>query len=104
MMQPFLQKFFPSVLRKMASAERNTYCAYNSQVLTMFTSSLYLAGLASSLVASPVTRAMGRKATMVLGGFTFFTGALVNGVAMSISMLILGRILLGLGLGFTTQV
>ncbi|KAF8404594.1 hypothetical protein HHK36_009481 [Tetracentron sinense] len=102
-MEPFLHKFFPTVLRKMASAKKNYYCIYDSQVLTAFTSSLYIAGLAASLVAGRLTRAMGRKATMVLGGCTFFTGAAINGGAVNISMLILGRILLGFGVGFTNQ-
>ncbi|KAF9625272.1 hypothetical protein IFM89_020858 [Coptis chinensis] len=90
-MEPFLRKFFPSILRKMEEAKRNTYCVYDSEVLTAFTSSLYLAGLASSLVASYITRVMGRKATMVLGGCTFFIGAAINGAAMNVAMLILGR-------------
>ncbi|OUZ99334.1 Sugar/inositol transporter [Macleaya cordata] len=102
-MPPFLRKFFPSVLRKMADASQNTYCVYDSQVLTLFTSSLYIAGLASCLVASRVTRSMGRKATMVLGGCTFLIGAAINGAAVNIAMLILGRIMLGFGVGFTNQ-
>ncbi|KAI3985512.1 hypothetical protein MKX01_033826 [Papaver californicum] len=44
-MPPFLEKFFPSVLKKMADATQSTYCAYDSQILTLFTSSLYLSGL-----------------------------------------------------------
>ncbi|KAL5721867.1 Sugar transport protein 5 [Ranunculus cassubicifolius] len=102
-MEPFLKKFFPSVWRRMGSAKRNTYCVYNSQVLTAFTSSLYIAGFFSSLVASRVTRTMGRKATMVLGGCTFLIGAAINGAAVNVEMLIVGRILLGFGVGFTNQ-
>ena len=99
-MVPFLRKFFPSVLRKAAEAKTNIYCVYDSQVLTAFTSSLYIAGLAASLVASRLTAILGRRNTMVLGGCTFLAGAAINGGAM----LILGRILLGLGVGFTNQV
>ncbi|XP_042492766.1 sugar transport protein 5-like isoform X2 [Macadamia integrifolia] len=102
-MEPFLRKFFPSVLRKMKATEKNLYCVFDSQVLTSFTSSLYIAGLAASLVASRLTRALGRRATMVLGGCTFFIGAVINGAAVNIAMLILGRILLGFGVGFTNQ-
>ncbi|XP_018806846.2 sugar transport protein 5 [Juglans regia] len=102
-MVPFLRKFFPSVLRKAAEAKTNIYCVFDSQVLTSFTSSLYIAGLASSLVASRLTAAIGRKNTMVLGGCTFLTGAAINGGAANIAMLILGRILLGFGVGFTNQ-
>ncbi|KDP41373.1 hypothetical protein JCGZ_15780 [Jatropha curcas] len=102
-MAPFLKKFFPSVLRKASEAKTNMYCAYDSQVLTAFTSSLYIAGLFSSLVASRLTTKLGRKNTMVLGGCTFLAGAAMNGGAANIAMLILGRILLGFGVGFTNQ-
>ncbi|GAB2271230.1 Sugar transport protein 5 [Dionaea muscipula] len=102
-MEPFLQKFFPSILRKAADVKTNVYCVYDSQVLTAFTSSLYIAGLVASLVASRLTATFGRKFTMLLGGCTFFVGAAINGGAQNIAMLILGRIFLGFGVGFTNQ-
>ncbi|XAR62162.1 hypothetical protein NMG60_11016803 [Bertholletia excelsa] len=102
-MRPFLHKFFPSILRKQAEAKTNVYCVYDSEVLTAFTSSLYIAGLAASLVASRLTAAMGRRNIMVLGGLTFLIGASINGGAENVAMLIFGRILLGFGVGFTNQ-
>lgn len=103
-MVPFLKKFFPSILKKAAEAKTNMYCVYNSNTLTAFTSSLYIAGLASSLVASRLTAALGRRNIMVLGGCLFFTGGAINGGAKDVAMLIVGRILLGFGVGFTNQV
>lgn len=104
-MDPFLEKFFPSVLRKKRdSATTNQYCQYDSQTLTMFTSSLYLAALISSLVASTVTRKFGRKLSMLFGGVLFCSGAIINGSAKNILMLIIGRVFLGFGIGFTNQV
>ena len=41
---------------------------------------------------------------MILGGFAYIAGAAVSGAAVNVSMAILGRALLGVGLGFTTQV
>lgn len=102
-MRPFLHKFFPSILKKAAEAKTNVYCVYDSQVLTAFTSSLYLAGLAASLVASRITAALGRRNIMVVGGCTFLVGAAINGGAENIAMLIVGRLLLGFGVGFTNQ-
>ncbi|CAI0406891.1 unnamed protein product [Linum tenue] len=103
-MDSFLRDFFPSVYRKKhADATVNQYCQYDSQTLTMFTSSLYLAALLSSIVASTVTRVFGRKLSMLFGGLLFFAGALVNGFAKAVWMLILGRILLGFGIGFANQ-
>ncbi|ESW08239.1 hypothetical protein PHAVU_009G030600 [Phaseolus vulgaris] len=102
-MVPFLKKFFPEILRKAASSEVNMYCVYDSQVLTLFTSSLYLAGLITSLAASRVTMTLGRRNIILIGGTIFFVGGALNGGAENIPMLILGRILLGFGVGFTNQ-
>ncbi|KAJ1388075.1 Sugar/inositol transporter [Sesbania bispinosa] len=103
-MDPFLLKFFPSVYRKKHNDKStNEYCQYDSQTLTMFTSSLYLAALLSSLVASTVTRKFGRKLSMLFGGLLFLVGALINGFAQHVWMLIVGRILLGFGIGFANQ-
>lgn len=103
-MESFLQSFFPNVLRRMAAAKQDEYCIFDSQALTAFTSSLYLAGLFSALVAGRVTRALGRQAVMLLGGAMFFVGAVLNAAAVNILMLILGRLFLGVGVGFTNQV
>ncbi|XP_025824600.1 sugar transport protein MST1-like isoform X2 [Panicum hallii] len=102
-MEPFLRRFFPQVLRRMAAAKGNEYCLYDSQTLTAFTSSLYVAGLVASLVASRVTAAMGRQAVMLMGGALFFAGGAMTGAAVNIAMLIVGRMLLGFGVGFTNQ-
>ncbi|KAF3778791.1 Sugar carrier protein C [Nymphaea thermarum] len=103
-MDPFLIRFFPSVYRKMhADRSQNQYCKFDSQLLTTFTSSLYVAGLIASFFASTVTRTFGRKPSMLFGGLTFLVGAAVNGAAKDVAMLIIGRILLGIGVGFANQ-
>nr|CAM12257.1 hypothetical protein [Populus tremula x Populus tremuloides] len=102
-MPSFLRKFFPSVYHKQQDSITNKYCQYDSQTLTMFTSSLYLAALLASLVASIVTRKYGRKLSMLFGGLLFCAGAIINGFAKAVWMLILGRILLGFGIGFANQ-
>ncbi|CDY36072.1 BnaC03g41260D [Brassica napus] len=102
-MEPFLEEFFPHVYKKMKSAHENEYCRFDSELLTLFTSSLYLAALVSSLFASTITRIFGRKWSMFLGGFTFFVGSAFNGFAQNIAMLLIGRILLGFGVGFANQ-
>ena len=59
-MPTFLEKFFPSVYRKEESDKStNQYCKFDSKILTLFTSSLSLTALASSLVASYATRRFG---------------------------------------------
>ncbi|CAL9080440.1 unnamed protein product [Musa textilis] len=103
-MNPFLKKFFPEVFRKKeGDKSTNQYCKFDSQLLTTFTSSLYLAALVASFFASTVTRVFGRKWSMLCGGLTFLVGAALNGAAQDVLMLILGRILLGIGVGFANQ-
>ncbi|CAL9074595.1 unnamed protein product [Musa textilis] len=103
-MDSFLEKFFPAVYRKQKQETvTNQYCKFDSQTLTLFTSSLYLAALIASFFASSVTRAFGRRNSMLGGGATFLAGAAINGSAKNIAMLIIGRILLGIGVGFANQ-
>ncbi|XP_058728332.1 sugar transport protein 10-like [Vicia villosa] len=104
-MDEFLIKFFPSVYKKMKDETHETsqYCKFDDQLLTLFTSSLYLAALIASFFAATTTRAWGRKASMFIGGFFFLVGALLNGLAVNIEMLIIGRLFLGLGVGFCNQ-
>jgi len=105
-MEPFLMKFFPSVYKQMKdeSENQNQYCKFDNQLLTLFTSSLYLAALVASFFASTTTRKLGRRASMLAGGLFFLVGSLLNGFAMNIEMLIIGRIFLGFGVGFCNQV
>ncbi|EMS57942.1 Sugar carrier protein C [Triticum urartu] len=103
-MNPFLKKFFPEVYnKKQMKGSANQYCKYDNQLLQTFTSSLYLAALVSSFFAATVTRVVGRKWSMFTGGLTFLIGAALNGAAENIAMLIVGRILLGVGVGFANQ-
>lgn len=102
-MNGFLEKFFPVVYKNKMHAHENNYCKYNNQGLAAFTSSLYLAGLVASLVASPVTRKYGRRGSIICGGLSFIIGATLDASAVNLAMLILGRIMLGVGIGFGNQ-
>ncbi|KAG8381555.1 hypothetical protein BUALT_Bualt06G0133800 [Buddleja alternifolia] len=103
-MEPFLKKFFPGVYSKMENDPNiSNYCKFDSQLLTSFTSSLYISGLIASFFASRVTRDCGRKPSIITGGVAFLVGAALGGAAYNIYMLILGRLLLGVGVGFANQ-
>ncbi|KAK9141805.1 hypothetical protein Syun_011205 [Stephania yunnanensis] len=93
----------PKRVREEGTLHENNYCKYNNQGLAAFTSSLYLAGLVASLVASPVTRNYGRRVSIICGGISFLIGAALNAAAVNLVMLILGRIMLGVGIGFGNQ-
>ncbi|KAJ6962503.1 hypothetical protein NC652_001229 [Populus alba x Populus x berolinensis] len=79
-MDVFLKDFFPDVYQKESSvkASDDQYCKFDSQILTLFTSSLYLAALVSSIGASMATR-------------------------KNVVMLIVGRLFLGFGIGCANQ-
>ncbi|KAJ6774874.1 SUGAR TRANSPORT PROTEIN 11 [Salix purpurea] len=104
-MDTFLKQFFPSVYRQEHEIrdDGNMYCKFNSHLLTLFTSSLYLAALVASFFSSTVTRLFGRKISMLFGGLVFLLGAIINGAAVNVAMLIIGRLLLGIGVGFANQ-
>ncbi|KAK6132220.1 hypothetical protein DH2020_034040 [Rehmannia glutinosa] len=64
------------VYRKMKEdKEISNYCKFDSQLLTSFTSSLYIAGLISSFFAALVTRDYGRKPSIIIGGVAYMVGA-----------------------------
>ncbi|KAJ8560777.1 hypothetical protein K7X08_022637 [Anisodus acutangulus] len=102
-MDEFLRKFFYSVYLKKQHVHENNYCKYNNHLLAAFTSSLYLAGLVASLIASPITRNHGCRASILCGGISFFVGAILNAFAVNLGMLLFGRIMSGVGIGFGNQ-
>jgi MFS family permease len=107
-MNDFLEKFFPVVVvnkeLEYESGKGNLYCQYNNQHLQAYTSSLYLVGFASTLVAAPITRLYGRKTSILIAGISFLIGVVLKTSAQNLAMLVLGRVLYGWGLGFSNQV
>ncbi|KAL5993417.1 Hexose carrier protein hex6 [Asimina triloba] len=105
-MDSFLEEFFPDVYRNMHKPEynRSLYCKFDSQLLTAFSSLLYVAGLFSSFVAARTTRDYGRKKSMFIGSIAFLLGSVISGAAVNLIMLLAGRLLLGAGVGFAAQV
>ncbi|CAA6659155.1 unnamed protein product [Spirodela intermedia] len=102
-MDDFLEKFFPEVYVRKHRAKEDNYCKYDNHTLQLFTSSLYLAALVSSFFASRMCTKLGRKPTMQAASLFFLVGVLLNAFAVNIEMLIVGRILLGIGVGFANQ-
>ncbi|KAI5678420.1 hypothetical protein M9H77_09370 [Catharanthus roseus] len=103
-MDEFLIKFFPEVYEKEKhNIHSSNYCTFDSHLLQLFTSSLYLAALLASFAASAITKALGRKVSIMFGGSVFLIGAIINAAAINVAMLIIGRLLLGVGIGFGNQ-
>ncbi|KAG5394471.1 hypothetical protein IGI04_024434, partial [Brassica rapa subsp. trilocularis] len=102
-MDDFLMKFFPAVYERKKQAHEDNYCKYDNQFLQLFTSSLYLAALVASFFASATCSKLGRKPTMQLASVFFLIGVGLASGAANMYMLIMGRILLGFGVGFGNQ-
>ncbi|KAI8004843.1 Sugar transport protein 8 [Camellia lanceoleosa] len=102
-MDDFLIKFFPKVHERKLHAKEDNYCKYDNQLLQLFTSSLYLAALIASFGASKACRIFGRKPTILVASLFFIGGAGFSALAEHKWMLILGRILFGIGVGFGNE-
>ncbi|URD80961.1 Sugar transport protein [Musa troglodytarum] len=90
-MDDFLEEFFPGVYARKHKAKEDNYCKYDNQGLQLFTSSLYLAALVSSFVASKLCTKHGRRLTMQAASVFFLAGVVLNAAARNIAMLIIGR-------------
>ncbi|KAM1354188.1 hypothetical protein ACFX2H_033574 [Malus domestica] len=101
--EAFLRKFFPSAFKEREADNENMYCKPHNHLMILFTSSVYIAAMVSALVASPVTRAFGRNISMSISGATYLIGAILSAAAVNAVMLIIGRIFLGIGIGFALQ-
>ncbi|OVA12575.1 Sugar/inositol transporter [Macleaya cordata] len=99
-MDDFLLKFFPAVYEKKQRVNENDYCMFENQFIHLFTSSVYLAAHVSSFFASMVFSKMGRKITMLVASAFYTIGTVLISVARSLEQLIIGRVLLGFGVGF----
>ncbi|KAA8527580.1 hypothetical protein F0562_034705 [Nyssa sinensis] len=102
-MDDFLVKFFPAVHERKLHAKEDNYCKYDDQYLQLFTSSLYLAALVASFGASKACTLFGRKPTIIVASVFFLVGAGFSAGAESKWILILGRILFGIGVGFGNE-
>eukprot|EP00250_Pteridium_aquilinum_P007161 c16942_g2_i1 orf=234-1619(+) len=102
-MEDFLVKFYPSVYKSEHSVQQNNYCKYNNQVFQLYTSCLYIAALIATFAAGSITRRRGHKSTMLMAGMFYIVGTILGVAAQDLVMLILGRVLLGCGLGFANQ-
>ncbi|PIA30735.1 hypothetical protein AQUCO_05400084v1 [Aquilegia coerulea] len=102
-MDDFLKEFFPLVYERKKNAHEDNYCKYNDAYLQLFTSSLYLAALVASFIASKVCSSFGRKPTMQIASIMALLGVALTAGAKNMIMLIMGRIGLGFGVGFANQ-
>lgn len=103
-MPSFQKKFFPEVYEAEQDFDgSDPYCTYNSASLQFFTSVLFLAGLVASPFAGWFTKRFGRLVSMFIASISFLIGAGLNAGAQDLAMLYIGRIMLGIGIGFANS-
>ncbi|KAH9617778.1 hypothetical protein KSS87_002546 [Heliosperma pusillum] len=102
-MDDFLIKFFPKVYERKQHAHENNYCKYDNQYLQLFTSSLYLSALVSSFLASKVCSVKGRKPSIMVSSVFFMVGSAMSALAQHLWTVIIGRVLMGVGVGFGNE-
>ena len=105
-MSQFLQKFFPDVYFKQQapSTAKSAYCKFDSQILSLFTSSLFIAAIFGGFLGCYTTVRVGRVKTMLFSGLFFLAGAIICGSAVNVIMLVAGRVILGVAVGMASQV
>lgn len=104
-MPGFLERFFPEVLQQVDDRKDGTfnpYCTYDNQGLQWFTSSLFIAGMFAALPAGWACRRYGRKFTMLIAGILFDIGVVFITGAWNLTILIMGRVLLGIAVAFAS--
>ncbi|KAL3648945.1 hypothetical protein CASFOL_005348 [Castilleja foliolosa] len=102
-MDDFLIKFFPEIYERKMHVYEDNYCKYDNHKLQLFTSSLYLAALVASFFASKASTVLGRRPTITMASAFFSLGAILCGFANNVWMLIIGRLLFGIGVGFGNE-
>ncbi|CAO2831734.1 unnamed protein product [Amaranthus hypochondriacus] len=102
-MDDFLKEFFPKVYERKQHAQENNYCKYDNQYLQLFTSSLYLSALVSSFLASKVCTVKGRKPSILISSLFFLVGSALSALSQRLWMVIIGRVLMGVGVGFGNE-
>jgi hypothetical protein len=98
----FGPKFFPSMAH--GPEKPDAFCKYDDHLLQLFTSSLFLSAAVAAMVGTWTCNRFGRKATMLVGGLAFLIGTGLVAGAVATPMLVVGRIVLGVGVGFACQV
>ncbi|KAL4853612.1 H(+)/hexose cotransporter 2 [Chlorella vulgaris] len=99
-MASFQQQFFPDIYAKTTSGvSDDPYCKFHDTRLQLFSAIMFLSGAIIALPAGYAARLVGRKKTMTVSGCFFLLGAGLQAGANNLTQLIVGRSILGFGVG-----
>ncbi|GAB4843417.1 hypothetical protein Ancab_013379 [Ancistrocladus abbreviatus] len=100
-MDDFLINFFPRCTEESFMPRRTTTA---NMTINIFSCSHRLSTwLFSSFFASKICSKLGRKPTILVASLFFLAGTAVSSLAFKLWMLIVGRVLLGIGVGFGNE-
>uniref|UniRef100_A0A061QXK6 Sugar transport protein 13-like n=1 Tax=Tetraselmis sp. GSL018 TaxID=582737 RepID=A0A061QXK6_9CHLO len=80
-----------------------TACQDGVSVGVLLTISLFGSGMAGGLLGSYLTARLGRRRSIIIASATYMLGTCVEGLAGSVAMFYIGRVILGAGVGITNQ-
>lgn len=100
-MASFQKQFFPDIYARTVSGmgDTNAYCKFHDMRLQLFSAIMFLSGAVVAVPAGYAARVFGRKISMLVSGCLFLLGAGLQAGAHSLTQLIVGRCVLGLGVG-----
>ncbi|KAK9808487.1 hypothetical protein WJX73_000469 [Symbiochloris irregularis] len=101
----FQRKFLPDVYRVnfLEGGDVGNYCKFDSQILQLFVSVLYLAAAVIAPLAGVIANWRGRQICLLTSGCLFGIGIILLATAQNVAMVVLGRILMGGGVGFANS-
>ena len=82
------------------------YCEYSGRGFDfpLYAGPLYLAGSLASILAYPIARKYGRRMSIIITAVILFVGGAVGVYPISLAIYLPSQILLGIGIGFGSQV
>ncbi|PSC76169.1 H(+) hexose cotransporter 2 [Micractinium conductrix] len=100
-MASFQQQFFPEIYARSISGapEVDPYCKFHDTRLQLFSAIMFLSGAVVAVPAGAAARMFGRKVSMLSSGSLFLVGAGLQAGAHSLTQLVIGRCVLGFGVG-----
>lgn len=103
-MEEFLALYFSNILVGSRRSFLSNHFKYDNQVLSLLTPSLCKAHFFDGFAGVPISHRVGHAKIKLLANFLFCLGVVVCPGAIHISILVIGRFVLGLGLSLAKLV
>jgi SP family myo-inositol transporter-like MFS transporter 13 len=81
----------------------NDFLRYDDHTLSVVTYSLYLSAAFVAIIGGWAANKFGRKIVMGFSGFFFVLGTAITAASVAVGMMVLGRIVIGFGVGLASS-